>query len=185
MDEFILYSKEKPIDRERFEQLFGILEKSFPKNERRDMEGHFGEFSDPEFRSLILERGGKTAGFINYWELTDSVYVEHFAVSDELRGQGLGKALINKLRGLIGSAPVVLEVEPAVTGEYAIRRIEFYKRLGFCENSHEYLQPPYRKEDKPLKLMIMSSPTPLSASEFSAVRGDIYRIVYKTDFSAK
>lgn len=185
MDEFNIYSREKPMTREHFARLYRIMEDSFPKYERRNFEEQFNEFHIPQFRSLVLERDGETAGFVNYWNLSGFAYIEHFAVLKEMRRQGLGRMIIGKLRETIGNTPMVLEVEPAYTGEYAVRRIEFYKHLGFFENDYEYYQPPYKVGDKPLRLMIMSCPAPISESEFHIVRDTIYRDAYQTDFSTK
>lgn len=185
MNEFKIYSRESPMSRKHFSQLFKIMEYSFPKNEHRNFEEQFGEYKQPFFRTLTLEKDDKIAGFMNYWELPGFVYLEHFAVIEEMRHCGLGRTMIAKLRETAKGDPIIIEVEPADTSEYAVHRIEFYKRLGFCENSYEYYQPPYNIGEKPLRLMIMSSPAPLSSSEFIHIRNMIYRDAYRADFSTK
>lgn len=184
MNNIIIYSIENPMPRELFTQLFEIMEYSFPRDERRDFEDHFAEFTKPPFRSLVWEENGSIAGFMNYWQLNGFVYLEHFAVAKELRGHGLGSKLMEKLRE-VTNCPIVLEVEPPELSEAAAHRISFYKRLGFHLNEYEYYQPPYHKGEKPVRLMIMSAPAPLLGKEFDEVKTLIYREAYETSFMSK
>lgn len=175
-----VYGIENPMPREYFARLYEIMEYSFPKDERREFEEQFGEFQKPCFRSLVHEENKSIAGFMNYWQLNGFVYLEHFAVVRELRGKGLGAALMNELCARTG-CPIILEAEPPELGKTAARRIDFYKRLGFHLNAYEYYQPPYHNDDEPVRLMIMSKPSPLSADEFIEVRNTLYRDAYETD----
>lgn len=180
MNKITVYSSGNPISREKFEQLFKIIEYSFPKDERRNFNAHFGEFKDPHFRSLVQEKNDNIEGLMNYWQLDGFVYLEHFAVAKELRGHGLGSTLMETLYQIV-KCPIILEVEPSETSVTASRRIDFYKRLGFYLNEYEYYQPPYHKNEKPLRLMIMSKPSPLSEPEFAEIKRILYRDAYKTD----
>ncbi|MBD5130935.1 MAG: GNAT family N-acetyltransferase [Ruminococcaceae bacterium] len=173
-----IYGKENPMPRESFERLYKIIEYSFPKDERRSFDDHFGEFEKPRFRSLVREENGNIEGFMNYWQLDGFVYLEHFAVAKELRGLGIGSELMEELRGIV-KCPVVLEVEPPETSDTALHRIGFYKRLGFHLNEYEYYQPPYRKGE-PVRLMIMST-SALSEAEFKEIRRVLYRDAYEID----
>lgn len=180
MNKITIYSNENPMPRESFERLFKIIEYSFPKNERRGFDEHFDEFKKPLFRSLVREENGNIEGFMNYWQLDGFVYLEHFAVAKELRGHGLGSELMEKLCGIV-KCPIILEVEPPETGDAAVHRINFYKRLGFHLNGYEYFQPPYNINEKPVRLMIMSRPSPLSESRFAEIKHILYRDAYETD----
>lgn len=178
MNYIVIYSGANPMPRELFTQLFEIMEYSFPRDERRDFEDHLNEFRNPRFHSLVHTQNGKIAGFMNYWQLTDFVYLEHFATARELRGQGLGSALMDVLRETV-KHPIILEVEPPELSETAIRRIGFYNRLGFHLNEYEYYQPPYHEGEPPVPLMIMSSPAPLLKDEFNKVKMSLYREAYE------
>ncbi len=180
MNKITIYSSGDPMPREKFERLFNIIEYSFPKDERRSFNDHFGEFNDPHFRSLVQEENDTIEGFMNYWQLDGFVYLEHFAIAKELRGQGLGSTLMETLYQSI-DCPIILEVEPPEISLTAFNRINFYKRLGFYLNEYEYYQPPYHKNENPLRLMIMSKPAPLSEARFSEIRHILYRDAYKTD----
>lgn len=180
MNEITIYSAENPMPREYFGRLFEIMEYSFPKDERRDLEEQFSEFRKPLFRSLVQEENGDIAGFMNYWQLNGFVYLEHFAIARELRGNGMGSRLMEKLCTLTG-CPIILEVEPPELGETAVHRIGFYERLGFHLNRYEYYQPPYNKGEQPVRLMLMSKPSPLSEEQFRTIRSTLYRDAYETD----
>lgn len=180
MNNVTIYSIENPMPRELFMRLFAIMEYSFPGDERRDFEDQYAEFTKPPFRSLVREENGSIAGFMNYWQLNGFVYLEHFAVAKELRGRGLGSELMEKLCE-ITNCPLILEVEPPELSEAAVHRIGFYKRLGFFPNEYEYFQPPYHKGEKPVRLMIMSKPSPLSKKQFTEIKNTLYRDAYETD----
>lgn len=180
MKNIMIYGIDNPIPRELFTRLFEIMEYSFPKDERRDPEEHYAEFTKPPFRSLIQEENEKIAGFMNYWQLDGFTYLEHFAVAREQRGRGLGSELMEKLCK-IAECPIILEVEPPELSEAAVRRIGFYKRLGFHLNEFEYYQPPYHKGERPVRLMIMSRPYPLSEEQFAKIKSSLYRDAYETD----
>lgn len=173
-----LYSPENPLPDELFSELFTILEYSFPENERRDFDAQLEKSNCPEFRTMTLSEYGELLGFLNFWELSDFIYLEHFAVAKELRGKGLGSELIRQLCAHCTGKTIVLEAEPPALNEFSSRRIEFYRRLGFHTNPFPYKQPPYRKGDEPVELVIMSRPLPLSEGDFKEKISEIYRKVY-------
>jgi hypothetical protein len=72
---------------------------------------------------------------------------------------------------------VILEVEPP-TDESSLRRINFYKTIGFKLNDHNYIQPPYDKNKKPVKMIIMSYPNNINYSEFIDIRKQMHTRVY-------
>lgn len=184
MKNISIYSKENPISFDIFAQLYEILEYSFPDEERSTRSGHLFEFKDPLFRSMVFEDGA-VRGFMNYWEFEDFIYLEHFAVARELRGQGLGAKLINELRSIAPNNRIVLEAEPPKQSEIAYRRVRFYERLGFFLNKYTYLQPPYKSNDPPIPLVIMSTERELSHKEFLITRNLIYRNVYELPESSE
>lgn len=178
MYETSLYNPENPVPSELFSEIFKIIEYSFPQDERRDFDEQLAKSNCPEFRTMTLSENGKLLGFLNFWELSDFVYLEHFAVDKNIRGKGLGSELIRQLCALCGGKTIVLEAEPPELNEFSARRIEFYRRLGFHTNPFPYKQPPYRKGDEPVELVIMSRPQPLSESDFNEKISEIYRRVY-------
>lgn len=178
MEEYKIFNSENPIPEALFDEMFSIIERSFPSNERRRKAEHLAEFNSGFFRSLCL-CGERLVGFLNFWDFADFVYIEHFAVDPQLRGKGTGTAIMNKALELNPTRTKVLEAEPPELSDTAFRRIGFYKRLGFLQNPMEYWQPPITANEPPVMLSLLSTPALLSKSEYAEIQGTIYREVYK------
>ncbi len=177
MNNITIYSSNNMIPQPIFEQVWQLLELSFPANERWDYNGFLGEYANPEFRSMVYFPE-KLGGVLNYWDFGSFIYVEHFAVTPELRGQGTGAALMEELRQRSDERPLVLEAEPPQDSPIAARRIGFYNRIGFVQNPYSYIQPAMGEDELPLPLVIMSSPQPLSEQEYIRIRNTMYQHVY-------
>lgn len=135
---------------------------AFPPEERRDWADLVSKLADgasPVSITMIFSRM-RPVGFITWWRLGNVVYVEHFAVDPAMRGGGIGARAIKSFVDSVG-LPVVLEVEPADTGDMALRRIGFYERCGFTAHpSHPYLQPSYSPGLPSVPLMLMTAGAP-------------------------
>ncbi|MDD2961005.1 MAG: GNAT family N-acetyltransferase [Muribaculaceae bacterium] len=130
---------------------------AFPKNERRDFDKVIEILKYNNLFNIFVATDDQNnfCGFISYWEWNDFIYIEHFAVEPELRGNKIGEKMINHFKE-INNKPIILEVEPP-TCEIAQRRINFYLRCNFILNSNvEYMQPPYSKGEDFFKLILMS-----------------------------
>jgi hypothetical protein len=73
---------------------------------------------------------------------------------------------------------LILEVDEPHT-EPAIRRINFYMRLGFTVCREDYYQPPYSPHMNKVKMLLMSYPGILTQLEFIDIKAHIYREVYQ------
>ena len=156
-----------------------LLHSAFPADERRNDEQQ-REYTDSNnpFHCLLIQKSGKPVGLLTYWHFETFVYIEHFAISEELRRHGLGMQAITHFVNSI-NLPVVLEVEmPRIKGDITHRRIAFYRRAGFTLRKMAYRQPPYREGDEwlPMKLMSYGNFKWLRMAE--AMRDTIYREVY-------
>lgn len=178
MDNIVIYSKSNMIERRMFNQLFSLIQLSFPTSERRNYAGHLGEFSEDRFRSICYIPD-VLKGILNYWDFGDFIYIEHFAIAPELRGQGTGSALMGELRTIVGNRTLVLEAEPPADSDIAARRIAFYERLGFVLNEYDYIQPALIEGEEPIPLVIMSAPDKLTEKEYIKIRDRLYNEVYK------
>lgn len=156
-----------------------IYEDSFPIEERRGWEnlksllygGH--EF----FKAYAIFHDSQFVGFITSWVFPEAVYIEHFATDAALRSSGIGSAALSQLIDST-SLPIVLEVEPAESGETAQRRIGFYRRLGFHDlPDYKYIQPPYSPDlpSIPMTLMVHGTLDP------DVARKRIYKHVYEAE----
>ncbi|MDE5785782.1 MAG: GNAT family N-acetyltransferase [Duncaniella sp.] len=131
---------------------------SFPAEERRPWTQilHIAD-TDPRFAFNIISYDGVPVGFITIWNLGCARYVEHFAITPGIRGRGIGHEVISRVVANPGP-PVVLEVEPASSGDIARRRINFYTRAGLtAHHSFNYIQPPYSDGLPAVALTLMTS----------------------------
>lgn len=155
-----------------------LFESAFPDEERPP----FGELKNrnPEkFHFMVATNVGddneEPVGILSYWTLSDFVYVEHFAIDEDLRNQGLGKAVfLNFLSQQ--TQQVVLEVEYP-HNEEADHRIEFYASMGLFQNPYDYLQPSYHGDQVTVPMIVMSK-YELGEDEFAEIRDILYAEVY-------
>lgn len=158
-------------------EVVSLYEKAFPLEERRPTDEWLEKNSSLDLFTInLLESDGQPLGFITIWQFEDFAYVEHFAVDEKQRGNGIGAAAISALRAAL-SCPVVLEVEPP-TEHTSIRRIRFYERNGFVISSLSYLQPPYMSQLQPLELKLMSTDATFLSENFDHIVSTLYKYVY-------
>lgn len=162
--------------KEDFNGFYDLLYKSFPSIERRTYEGQKKLLNNNLYNVLYFKENEKVVAFLAYWEFNNFIFIEHFAVDEDLRGKGTGT---NILKSFLRSSnkKVVLEVELPLE-DIAIRRIEFYKRLGLYLNDYKYMQPPLQKGNEYFELKIMSYPEKITKEEFIEFRDIIYDSVY-------
>ena len=165
------------LDIEEFDSVYKILHNSCPTDERRPYEIQKALLLRSDYSVLtVRDTDSDIKAFLAVYELETTVFIEHFAVSPEHRNQGLGSLMLNELINSTDK-PVCLEAEPPVT-DIARRRIAFYQRNGFCLNDYPYIQPALAPNQSPVELKIMSSPDPLTASEFDKLKILLYTKVY-------
>ena len=171
----ITFTKLADSDHAHFAQ--SLFEEAFPEEERPPFSS-LRHRDAGKFHFLVAENGDDPIGLLTYWTFDDIVYIEHFAIAEELRNQGLGKAVfLNFLSQQ--TQQVVLEVETPINEE-AEHRIEFYASMGLFSNPQSYLQPAYRKGGVDVPMIIMSK-YELDDDEFSEIRALLYREVYGID----
>lgn len=134
-----------------------LLHSAFPKEERRDdPQQRANTDLKPHFHCMIvLTESNTPIGLLTYWDFTQFLYIEHFAIDADQRNKGYGQEALTMLLNR-ASVPIVLEAEiPQRHNDQASRRINFYKRMGFKLRKTPYRQPPYRRGDNwlPMKLM--------------------------------
>ena len=139
----------------RLETIIELYEEAFPRRERRETEDLKKMAAGSDMRLFAINSGEDTAGFIIVWELGDFTFIEHFAILGIMRGSGIGKAVMDKIVERF-AGKMVFEVEPA-EDEISCRRVEFYRRAGFEVLTENYIQPPYREEDSPARMWLMSN----------------------------
>lgn len=161
---------------EAFEEIYALLEKSFPPDERRTKEAQRRLFEHPAYRVLCFRDEKGLRAFMALWDFDDFCFLEHFAVDPELRGQGVGSSLLAEL-GTLCNNPLVLEVE-SPENDLAVRRIGFYRRNGFFTNDYPYVQPAYSKDKKALPMILMTRGRTFEYAELERIKKKLYISVY-------
>jgi GNAT superfamily N-acetyltransferase len=153
-----------------------LFEEAFPEQERPPFSS-LRHRDAGKFHFLVAENGDEPVGILTYWTFEDLVYIEHFAIAEELRNQGLGKVVfLNFLSQQ--TQQIVLEVEKP-HDEVSENRIEFYSSMGLITNPFDYLQPSYHGDQVTVPMIIMTK-YEINDEEFEEIRDILYRQVYKS-----
>ena len=148
-----------------FDSFFKLMCESFPSVERRSYEDQKKLLCDDLYNIIaVKDQSDNITSFIANWEFDDFIFIEHFAVDSKIRGNGIGTSML-KMYLEECNKPIFLEVE-LPQNDICIRRIEFYKRLGFHLNNFEYFQPPMQIQHDFLQLKVMSYPRIVDEMEF-------------------
>ena len=166
-----------PTDTCDWERFIALYIESFPEKERRPIDSleHLASACDM-FKAEVIETEHGFAGFLTHWDLGEFIYGEHFAVSAQIRGGGIGGRVIDMFTSRFDKT-IVLEAETA-TDDMSRRRLGFYARHGFIAAPYPYAQPAYSPQQKPVPMHLLSYGRQLSEEEFNAIRGKIYKTVY-------
>lgn len=169
----------KKLSRNDFDQIFEIMEMSFPQDEYRPYEKQKELFDDPAYQiyAWVDSKTDAIQGFLAIWEFEEVVFFEHLAVNPAYRNNGIGGKILREVVALSGKM-VCLEVELPET-EIAARRIGFYERNHFCLNEYAYEQPALSEGCSAVPLLIMTYGRPISEEEFGKIKNLLYRRVYK------
>lgn len=160
-----------------FDIFFDLMKDAFPSIERRNYKDAKKLFYEDLYNVILRKDGNNIIAFLAIWDFEDFKYIEHFAVSKNNRGYGIGTSMLKEYLKE-NTNLIFLEVE-FPSDEISRRRIEFYKRLGFYLNDFKYLQPPLQKHHDFLPLMIMSYPRSVDEIEFINLKNKVYDKVYK------
>lgn len=149
---------------------------SFPDSERRELnELQQLMMSQPRFHVEAAIGDDGFEGFVSWWDFDTFIYIEHLAVLPQLRGGGIGGAMVDYLAA--HGTNLLLEVDLPTT-DIARRRIAFYQRHGLhLWSDVDYVQPPYA-EGLPAVPMALMTSEQMSRSALEAavivLRHDVY-----------
>ena len=155
-------------------QAYNLYQNSFPYLERRDSEGHNLIMQKPDYHFEVLSQNDNLLGIMLYFETENFIFLEHFAVLPELRGNGIGAKGLDVIKNK--GKTVILEIEFPVD-DITNRRLSFYNRNGFKLTSHYHIQAKYHKGDDDLPLKILSYPHEISDSEYENFKDYLNREV--------
>lgn len=170
----------KKFEHSDFDSFFKLMSEAFPSVERRNYEDQKKVLCEDLYNIIVdKDNNDDITGFIANWQFDDFNFIEHFAVNSKMRGNGLGTIMLKDYLSKCNK-PIFLEVE-LPQNDVAIRRIEFYKRLGFHLNNFEYFQPPMQKQHDVLPLKVMSYPNSVNYKQFIKFKNMVYDVVYKVN----
>ena len=89
----------KKMEIKDFDQVYTLMEESFPKDEYRDYQKQKELFQNPEYQILIEKNleFREIKAFFAAWEFETFIYVEHFAVNPVLRNGGFTREMDSSL----------------------------------------------------------------------------------------
>lgn len=163
-----------------WDSLVSIYQQSFPTNEQRPIDDIACLLSNDTRYTLyaIVEDSGALLGLLTTWTFCEFTYIEHFALSPNLRSRGYGTQALSTFIQRT-HRPIILEVEPP-TDAITQRRIRFYERHGLTLYDYPYMQPPYTPDSQSVELCLMGTIdnhiTPLSV-----VTRTLHHEVYRCD----
>ncbi|WP_338472896.1 GNAT family N-acetyltransferase [Niallia sp. XMNu-256] len=164
------------LQEEQFEDLYQLIEESFPSDEYRPYQTQRALLSHPNYQIYVYKKDHELAAFFAAWKGPHFIFLEHFAVKASFRNGGLGSKLLQVFLKQ-QKKPIVLEIEPP-EGEIEKRRASFYERNGFILSQWGYFQPALAKEQSPVSLVLMSYPEPLKEQEYQSFKNWVFKHVY-------
>ena len=152
-----------------------LYRNAFPKEERREWNELLSMIGTvPEMRLQVIVDGKEEIGFIISWVLNDWCFIEHFALSEKLRGRGYGEIV---MKDFMSQYKVLLEIEPPDTKD-AIRRLNFYEKIGMFRLHFPYQQPSYREAGVFYKMLLMSNISVTEQLEMDRVLHLVMKQIY-------
>lgn len=147
-----------------YKDAFSLYVNAFPLIERRDEFNHNIALTFKDYHFDFIIKDNNLIGIMLYWEDNDFIFLEHFAILDNIRNKGYGEKALNLLKEK--NKTIILEVEEP-TNEITTRRLNFYKRNGFILTNHNHKQLKFRKNDQELVLKILSYPISITSEEYN------------------
>jgi len=135
------------------ETLLPLYAEAFPPEERRNTSDLLRMFNQRDMFLSAIVADEQVVGLVVLWKFEGFNYLEHLAVLPSRRKQGIGEAVLKELQK--EGAPILLEVEIPHDDD-STKRVIFYHRLGFRALPVYYHQPPYRKGEKVVPMMLFS-----------------------------
>lgn len=160
-----------------FNTIYELMENAFPPEEYRSYTEQKALLEREDYHIHVYENQGKLAAFCAIYNLPELAFIEHIAVNEDFRGQGMGSKIMKEVI-TSSDKPIILEVEPPDSEENAARRVRFYEKLGFHLHDWPYEQPPLRQGEGPLPLQLMSYPHAYDIEAFGRVKDTILQNVY-------
>lgn len=174
----------KELTLQEFDEMFQIMKESFPITEMRTYREQKNLFEREDYHVYGFYEKDQMIGFLAIYEEKKFTFIEHFALTSAVRGKGYGSSILQQFISTL-KKPSIFEVEYPTT-EIAKRRIGLYQRLGATLfDGIDYAMPPLHHEHQPLPLYLMTFSKQLQEADVIDMIPDIYKYVYRVDFTLK
>ncbi len=148
-----------------------LYEQSFPYLEKRSEGEQARVLGKSDYHFDFITDNDNFVGILAYWEKDNFIYVEHFAILPELRGNSYGTKALDALKQQTEKS-IVLEIDQPVD-DTSVKRFDFYQKRGFVMNSHAHIQAKYHLGDGELQLKILSYPREITKDEYISFKSFI------------
>lgn len=165
------------IEKKDLDEFFKLYTIDFPYAERKSKTKLTQNLKDEKFSSNYIYYENNKAGYINFWNFEDFIFIEHIAVLKQMRGTGIGTKFLTEFAKNAGKN-IILEVEEA-TNEVAAKRIHFYERVGFVLSDINYAQPSYHGNGEPVPMKLMTYGEKVDEKTLKGYIKQIYKKVYE------
>ncbi len=164
-------------DSNLFDEFWNLYQISFPEYEQRSIESQKSLTNAENYTLLSFAEQETYVGLLTYWDFEEFCYLEHFAINPGLRGKGYGSKIIQYFLKN-DSNKLILEIDP-IEDDISKKRCRFYERLGFKQNSFDFINPGYKGKKHPHQLTLMSSPEILTEEEYILFTDTLNNIILK------
>ena len=124
----------KATDEHRLQLIENLYMRAFPKAERKPFQLMVKKQAEGTMELLSIEEENQFLGLAIFAHDKDIALLDYFAISDEIRGQGIGSRAIKALQKIYAGKRFVLEIEttkkPCTDLEMRNKRKGFYLRNG-------------------------------------------------------
>lgn len=158
-----------------YNEFYNIYSVSFPIFEQRNKEQQAYAFTFDNYHLDCLIENDRFLAFIAYWNFEEYIYIEHFAVNPDFRGENIGSRSLENLIDL-QQKMILLEIDPLTT-DIARKRYRFYERLGFVANDYNHHHPPYNKEFPAHELIVLSLNQTIDEKLYQTFYKDLSEVV--------
>lgn len=162
------------IDAVKLEMINQLYDRAFPAYEKRSYQGRKSIQTHEDYYLYYFSDDEIFIGFAACWKIDSFYYIEHLAISTQLRGQGYGQQVLTLLCQKVGN--IILEIDPVID-DVSQKRLRFYQHCGFQRNSYKHVHPSYHPEFPPHKLEILSYPFQLTEENYQQFNAKLTTIV--------
>ncbi len=131
----------KKVDISEFVTIYKDLLKQFPEVELKSYTRFCELLQSGEYFVQIVQVDNDPIGYVIFYELTNSIWLDYIAIFKESQSKGYGSRILKSLSEKFQKG-LYLEVEKADKNNInTLRRIDFYKKLGAKKLNVEYFYP--------------------------------------------